>query len=125
MTITVLTPYTAQVKLLTEANLGESITVSSIDGFQGREADIIIFSTVRCQIHDEKKLGFLEDPRRLNVAWTRARRGRICVGDRATLQSSELWRKAVDDAKEVYLPEPKEEPKKDSGKVGKGKGKEK
>jgi superfamily I DNA and/or RNA helicase len=57
--------------------------VSSIDGYQGREADVIIFVTVRSNLHCET--GFLKDMRRLNVAMTRAKAGVIIIGDRATL----------------------------------------
>ncbi|KAI4148013.1 MAG: hypothetical protein LQ340_005276, partial [Diploschistes diacapsis] len=67
--IAILTPYTRQKELL-KAMLPDH-EVSSIDGYQGREADIVIFVTVRCNVHCE--LGFLSDLRRLNVAMTRAR----------------------------------------------------
>lgn len=80
--VAILTPYTRQVKLL-QSLLPGSATVSSIDGFQGREADIIIFVTVRCNPHGN--IGFLSDLRRLNVVLTRARAGLIVVGCPRTL----------------------------------------
>ena len=43
-----------------------------MDGYQGREADVVVFSAVRC--NEDGNLGFLADPRRLNVAITRPRR---------------------------------------------------
>lgn len=80
--IAVLTPYTAQAELL-RRSVPSGIPISSIDGFQGREVEIIIFVTVRCNVNGD--IGFLKDMRRLNVAMTRARVGCILIGDSATL----------------------------------------
>ena len=46
-----------------------------MDGYQGREADVIVFSAVRC--NEMGSLGFVADPRRVNVAITRPRRSAI------------------------------------------------
>lgn len=80
--IAVLTPYTRQVKLL-EGILPSSTKISSIDGFQGQEADFIIYVSVRCNLNGD--MGFLDDMRRLNVALTRAKAGLIVIGDQRTL----------------------------------------
>jgi senataxin len=48
-----------------------SISVRSVDGFQGGEEDVIIISTVRCNKIGE--IGFLKNRQRTNVAITRAR----------------------------------------------------
>jgi hypothetical protein len=57
--------------------------VSSIDGFQRRKADIIVFATVRC--YAPSNLDFLNDMRRLNVVITRAKCGVAIIGNTATL----------------------------------------
>jgi len=43
-----------------------AVQVSSVDGFQGCEKELILISTVRS--NPERQLGFLSDFRRLNVA---------------------------------------------------------
>ena len=52
------------------------VMVSTVDAFQGEERDVILLSTVRTHA-----LGFIAEPRRLNVAITRARRHLVVVGD--------------------------------------------
>ena len=98
--VTVLSPYTKQIQALRH-RLPSSVICSTIDSFQGRESDIIIFSTVRCNV--EGDVGFLDDPRRLNVMWTRARLALIIVGDRKTMSGNPLWKRALDACTEVDL----------------------
>jgi len=95
----IITPYAAQARLLrTYLGLTEKAMsgvpkpeVSSVDGFQGREKELIFISTVRA--NSRGAVGFMGDPRRLNVMLTRARRGMVVVGDFKTLSADkEGWR---------------------------------
>jgi superfamily I DNA and/or RNA helicase len=99
--ITVLSPYSKQVLHL-KNSLRPPTPCYTIDSFQGRESDIIIFSTVRCNATGE--IGFVEDKRRLNVMWTRAKLAVIIIGDRRTMtETSGLWRRAIESCTEVKL----------------------
>ena len=103
VSVAVLTPYSRQAQSLKQ-DLPQSAdaVVSTIDGFQGREADVCIFSTVRANI--EGDIGFVEDARRLNVAWTRPKLGLIVVGSRSTLIAhSALWKRALEACQEVEI----------------------
>ena len=88
--IAILTPYAAQVVSIREHVHVKNTEVCTIDAFQGREKDVIIFSTVRCNSHGS--LGFVDDKYRMNVLLTRAKRGIIGVGCKKTLNSSPLWK---------------------------------
>ena len=74
-----------QVKLLTDElkKCHPGISIRSVDGFQGQERELIIFSAVRS--NDVGQLGFLNDDQRMNVLLTRARRGLIVIGNSDTL----------------------------------------
>jgi len=94
----VITPYDGQKKYVTEhmrrsgalaSALYESIEVASVDAFQGREKDFILVSCVRSS--ETQGIGFLSDPRRLNVALTRARLGIILLGNPRVLSKNPLW----------------------------------
>jgi hypothetical protein len=89
--IAVVTPYAAQARLIRRMtrrltqNSGEGyIEVSSVDGFQGREKEAVVFSAVRS--NDYGAIGFAGDWRRVNVSFTRARRALIVIGNDQTLR---------------------------------------
>eukprot|EP00899_Mesostigma_viride_P002385 jgi/Mesvir1/12147/Mv00399-RA.2 len=69
--------------------LYKEIEVASVDSFQGREKDYIILSCVRS--NERQGIGFLNDPRRLNVALTRARYGIVILGNPKVLSKQPLW----------------------------------
>ncbi|KAM0856888.1 hypothetical protein ACQ4PT_048843 [Festuca glaucescens] len=101
----VISPYTAQVIAMQE-RIGRkfekheflSVTVKSIDGFQGGEEDIIIISTVRS--NKDGKVGFLSDAGRINVALTRAKYCLWILGNGTTLlASNSIWAELVKDSK--------------------------
>lgn len=76
-TIGIITPYKAQAALLKKKiQQSERVKIDTVDGFQGKERDVIIFSVTRT--HGSYR--FLADKRRLNVALSRARDRIIIVG---------------------------------------------
>ncbi|KAH9887301.1 P-loop containing nucleoside triphosphate hydrolase protein [Cubamyces lactineus] len=96
--IGVIAPYYAQVRkirlLLRRDNI-EDVKVGSVEEFQGQA--IIIISTVRSTrdllSYDAKfTLGFVSNPRRFNVAVTRAQALLIVIGDASVLSIDPLWR---------------------------------
>ena len=95
--IGVISPYKEQREWLKENILHlelersklESLSVKTIDGFQGEERDVIYISLVRS--NDKHEIGFLNDLRRMNVAITRAKKKLIVIGDSATIGSSDFY----------------------------------
>ncbi|KAK9461466.1 P-loop containing nucleoside triphosphate hydrolase protein [Lipomyces oligophaga] len=117
--IGVIAPYNAQVNILSkriEAYLdkhvrregaAETLEISSVDGFQGREKIAIIMSMVRS--NDKGDIGFLKDDRRLNVAITRPRMYLCIIGDSETLARGskflKAWVKWAEDNAEIEYPD--------------------
>ena len=89
--IGIITPYAGQVRAIRNSMSEklDDVEVRTVDGYQGREKEVIIFSCVRS--NPEQNVGFLAEPRRLNVALTRAKRGLIVIGDPSTLRSDKNW----------------------------------
>ena len=63
-----------------------------MDGFQGREKEVVVISLVRS--NEAKEVGFLAEERRLNVAMTRPKRQLCAIGDSETVgKGSEFLKK--------------------------------
>ncbi len=72
-----------------DPTLGEDALITriaTVDSFQGREQDVILFGFTRSNA--DGRIGFLTELRRLNVSLTRARRQLVLVGDSLTLTST-------------------------------------
>eukprot|EP00172_Hildenbrandia_rubra_P002981 Plantae.Rhodophyta-Hildenbrandia_rubra.ctg4294.p1 GENE.Plantae.Rhodophyta-Hildenbrandia_rubra.ctg4294~~Plantae.Rhodophyta-Hildenbrandia_rubra.ctg4294.p1 ORF type:complete len:1513 (-),score=241.36 Plantae.Rhodophyta-Hildenbrandia_rubra.ctg4294:10033-13911(-) len=99
----IITPYGAQKVAIRGAleragvPTGE-VEVDTVDAFQGREKEAVIFSCVRSNKHHG--IGFVQDVRRMNVGLTRARSTLIVLGDGSSLSSGSAdWRALIEDAR--------------------------
>ncbi|CAE6373749.1 unnamed protein product [Rhizoctonia solani] len=99
--IGIVTPYKAQVrkirKLLKDNDIAD-IDIGSVEQFQGQERQVIIVSTVRSNkdllsFDLKHTLGFVSNPKRLNVAITRAQSLLVVIGDPLVLGLDALWRR--------------------------------
>ncbi|KAJ2734626.1 DEAD-box type RNA helicase [Coemansia sp. BCRC 34962] len=105
--IGIITPYKLQLrKLQTKFKqlfgpaITDAIEFNTVDGFQGQEKEVIIFSCVRA---GGSGVGFLSDERRMNVGLTRARKSLFVLGNANLLDSSPLWKQMIDDARSRRL----------------------
>lgn len=96
--IGIITPYEGQRAYLVgylvrsgtmRKQLYEELEIASVDSFQGREKHYTILSCVRS--NEQQGIGFLSDPRRLNVALTRAKYGLVILGNPKALSRNPLW----------------------------------
>uniref|UniRef100_A0A0K0E4C6 AAA domain-containing protein n=1 Tax=Strongyloides stercoralis TaxID=6248 RepID=A0A0K0E4C6_STRER len=90
--IGVITPYSAQRQEL-EKHL-EDVKVSTVDGFQGQEKEVIVFCFVRNNRY--KEIGFLSNEKRMNVALTRSRRQFVFIGNTDMLSCTESFKELRD-----------------------------
>lgn len=92
LTVAVITPYRAQCRELRKAierlDLGDwmVVEIDTVDAFQGRQADVVVFSFVRTN----GPARFFADDRRLNVALSRARDCVYLVGDLCYLRNRRI-----------------------------------
>jgi superfamily I DNA and/or RNA helicase len=90
--VAIVTPYRAQLQRIRAAF--PKIESGSINSFQGREKSVVLVSFVRSNA--DQQLGFVADPRRLNVTLTRARDRFIAIGDTATLGVNPDYQRVID-----------------------------
>ena len=108
--IGIISPYSAQTSLLKKI-IRESyplIEISTVDGFQGREKEVIILSLVRS--NDKFEIGFLREERRLNVAITRPKKQLCVVGNMELLERSNVkfltaWAKWSGENSDIRYPD--------------------
>ena len=84
-TAMVITPYAEQARRLQERlrDLRPDVRIMTVDSAQGSEADYILLSLVRS--NDQRKIGHVATPSRVNVAISRTRKRLIVVGSAQTL----------------------------------------
>lgn len=90
--IALITPYNGQLSRIRA--VFPALASGTVNAFQGRERDVVVVSFVRS--NGEQDLGFVSDPRRLNVSISRARALFIGIGDAATLGASAELQRVID-----------------------------
>ncbi len=92
--IGVISPYEDQIALMKRL-FGdiEGLEIKTVDGFQGREKEVIIISFVRA--NTSGNIGFLSDLRRFNVSITRAKTKLIIVGCSQTLSTHPVYARFI------------------------------
>jgi superfamily I DNA and/or RNA helicase len=97
VSVAVIAPYRHQVEMLrdlleTEKFEKLQVDVGTVDGFQGKESDVVVFSLTRT-VGSRR---FLADSRRLNVALSRAREKLFIVGCLEYAHSDGILRKIAE-----------------------------
>lgn len=81
-------------------NAADLISVATVDAFQGAEKEVIVVSCVRTKFPGGGIIGtnssdFVECPRRLNVALSRARRHMLLVASQGFAMGHPMWHEVV------------------------------
>ncbi|TGL59614.1 AAA domain-containing protein [Leptospira sarikeiensis] len=77
----------------------DQLDVETVDSFQGRETDAVVFSLVRS--NPEGQIGFLSETRRWNVGMTRAKKLLVLIGDGSTLGQNGFFQELITTVEEV------------------------
>jgi len=109
--IGVITPYRLQRDKLKGVfgDISDSVEIDTVDRFQGREKDVIIFSFVRSSGNVGK---FIDNRSRLNVAITRARKKLIVIGNSDVLKTGSFTKRIFDKIEKDHIIVPYAELKK-------------
>lgn len=99
--IGIIAPYRKQVEKIKRELSNPKIKVGSVEEFQGQERDVIIISAVRSDskhlsFDAKHNLGFLTDPKRFNVAVTRAKALLVIIGNPNILGLNYYWEKILE-----------------------------
>lgn len=97
--IALISPYKDQAEWIRGRMDNEHVEIDTVDGFQGREKEMIVLSLVRT--NDSGNIGFLKDLRRLNVSLTRAKKKLVVIGHSPTISSDPCYGRLIDYVKEA------------------------
>nr|POE56305.1 isoform 2 of rna helicase mov10l1 [Quercus suber] len=99
--ICIMSPFRAQVKRLRTTARSAAynmhyVNIGPLEAFQGLESRLVILCTTRTRTRFleqdvAKGLGVIHEPRRFNVALTRAKEGLIVIGSAAVLEQDPCW----------------------------------
>jgi senataxin len=102
--VAIITPYAQQSRLLKQyfsdalgPQFESLVEVNTVDAFQGREANIVIFSAVRAA--GSHGIGFLADVRRMNVALTRAKYFLFVIARCESIGVNPYWNDLINHAR--------------------------
>lgn len=102
MDVGIISPYQEQVRVIRSRleleGYPELPKIGSVEEFQGQERMIILISTVRSKKRGEDKqfgLGFVNHPKRINVALSRARSLLVVFGNPIVLGEDPNWKQVV------------------------------
>lgn len=91
--IGIITFYSAQSREIRKKYKGKNYRMDVVDRFQGMERNIIIVSTVRS--NPKNNIGFAKEIERINVAFSRARRLLIVVGNKRQFESNSSYAASI------------------------------
>lgn len=91
--IGIITFYSAQSREIRKKYKGKSYRMDVVDRFQGMERNIIIVSTVRS--NPKNNIGFAKEIERINVAFSRAKRLLIVVGNKRQFESNSNYAASI------------------------------